>query len=139
LGKSVKLKEVLMLFDHVDLRVSNLEGARPLYDALLPAMGYSRIVQDDDENICYYHAHNDRANAFFGLVLDPGHRPNESRIALRASSPEEIDRLAEIARAAGADRFEPPAVMADYTPFYYAAFFEDADGNKLELCYRSLP
>jgi predicted lactoylglutathione lyase len=127
-----------MLFDHVDLRVRSLDDARPLYDALLPAMGYSRIVQDA-ELICYYHAHNDRANAFFGVELNPDHQPNATRIALRASSPAEVDRLAEIARVSGAGAFEPPAIMTEYTPFYYAAFFEDATGNKLEICYRSMP
>ena len=48
----------------------------------------------------------------------------------------EVDRLAEIARASGATAFEPPHVCEEYTPFYYATFFEDADGNKLEICYR---
>jgi predicted lactoylglutathione lyase len=127
-----------MLFDHVDLRVKSLDDTRPLYDALLPAMGYSRIVQDA-ELICYYHAHNDRANAFFGIELSPDHTPNETRIALRASSPTEVDRLAEIARTSGAAAFEPPAIMTEYTPFYYATFFEDANGNKLEICFRSMP
>jgi predicted lactoylglutathione lyase len=93
----------------------------------------------DAEVICYYHAHNDRANAFFGIEHEPNHKPNATRIALRASSPGEVDRLAEIARSAGAGAFEPPAIMTEYTPFYYATFFEDADGNKLEICFRSMP
>ena len=31
-----------MLFDHVDLRVSDLARVRPLYDALSAAMGFTR-------------------------------------------------------------------------------------------------
>ena len=55
---------------------------------------------------------------------------------MRAADRAEVDRLAAIAREAGAAAFEAPHVCEEYTPFYYAAFFEDADGNKLEICYR---
>lgn len=127
-----------MLFDHVDLRVSDLSGTRRLYDALLPAMGYSRLGEDG-QTICYYRPGDDRGAPFFGIDADPGHRPNASRIALRAASRDEVDRLAEVARLAGARAFEPPHVCHEYTPFYYATFFEDADGNKLEICYRAKP
>jgi catechol 2,3-dioxygenase-like lactoylglutathione lyase family enzyme len=127
-----------MLFDHVDLRVTDLAKVRPLYDALLPAMGFERVAEDAD-SICYYHPGDDRSNPFFGLVLDVGHRPNGSRLALRAADRAEVDRLAALARNAGATAFEPPAVCDEYSPLYYAAFFEDADGNKLEICYRERP
>ena len=126
-----------MLFDHVDLRVSSLAKTRGLYDALLPALGFSRVVEDQT-SICYYHPGDDRAAPFFGIDADPQHRPNASRIALRAADRKEVDRLAEVARAAGATAFEAPNLCEEYTPQYYATFFEDADGNKLEICYRSV-
>ena len=127
-----------MLFDHLDLRVSDLAKARPLYDALLPAMGYSHLVAGQD-SICYYRPGTERQSAFFGLELDPDHRPNATRVALRASSRAELDRLAAVARAAGAAAFEPPELCEEYTPLYYASFFEDADGDKLEICFREKP
>ena len=34
---------------------------------------------------------------------------------------------------------EGPEVCADYSPGYYAFFFEDPDGNKLEICCRESP
>jgi catechol 2,3-dioxygenase-like lactoylglutathione lyase family enzyme len=127
-----------MLFDHVDLRVSDFRKVRTLYDTLLPAMGFS-VVAEDDETICYYRPGRDRTTPFFGLVVDPAHHPNGTRVALRAGSRDEVDRLSDVARSAGAQAFEPPHVCEEYTPFYYAAFFEDADGNKLELCFRAVP
>ncbi len=127
-----------MLFDHVDLRVSDFSKVRDLYDALLPAMGFSRLEEDAD-TICYYRPDPDRSAPFLGLVLDSHHRPNGTRLALRAASRDEVDRLAETARSAGATAFEPPHVCEEYTPFYYAAFFEDAEGNRLEICYRCAP
>lgn len=125
-----------MLFDHVDLRVSSLAKARGLYDALLPALGFSRVTEDA-ESICYYQPGDDRTAPFFGIDAEPEHRPNGSRIALRAADRNEVDRLAKIAREAGATAFEAPHLCVEYTPHYYATFFEDADGNKLEICYRS--
>jgi predicted lactoylglutathione lyase len=124
----------MSLYDHIDLRVSDLAEVRGLYDALLPAMGYSRL-DEDGKNINYHLESDDRSKSFFGLMTDPQHRPNGTRIALRAASREDVDRLASIARQAGASSLEGPE---DYggSPRYYAAFFEDADGNKLEICFR---
>jgi predicted lactoylglutathione lyase len=131
-------KEQPMLFDHVDLRVSDLSKVRRLYDALLPAMGFSRIVEDP-QTICYYRPGEDRFEPFFGIESDSSHHTNASRVALRAADRADVDRLAGIARRAGATAFEPPHVCEEYTPFYYATFFEDAEGNKLEICYRAEP
>jgi catechol 2,3-dioxygenase-like lactoylglutathione lyase family enzyme len=127
-----------MLFDHIDLRVSSFSKVRGLYDALLPAMGCVRVVEDAD-SICYYDEKRDHAAPFFGLDLEPTHQPNGTRLALRASSRAEVDRLGEVARSTGAAAFEPPHLCEEYTPFYYATFFEDADGNKLEICFREAP
>ncbi len=127
-----------MLFDHVDLRVGDFARVRKLYDALLPAMGFSRLAEDAD-SICYYRPGGSRSEPFLGLVLDPRHRPNGTRLAFRATSRAEVDRLAEVTSVAGATAFEPPHVCEEYTPFYYACFFEDAEGNKLEICYREAP
>lgn len=127
-----------MLLDHVDLRVSDFSKVRSLYDTLLPAMGFSRI-DEDDETVCYYRPGDDRSAPFFAIAADPAHRSNGTRIALRASSRAEVDRLAAVAREAGARAFEPAQLVLEYTPFYYATFFEDADGNKLEICCREKP
>src|SRR5579863_976426 len=127
-----------MLFDHVDLRVSDFAKVRRLYDALLPAMGFSEIGEDE-QTITYYRPGARRTAPFFGIDVDPAHRANGSRIALYAPSRAEVDRLSSVAREAGATAFEPPALIEEYSPNYYASFFEDADGNKLEICFREPP
>jgi catechol 2,3-dioxygenase-like lactoylglutathione lyase family enzyme len=127
-----------MLIDHIDLRVSDFAKVRPLYDALLPAMGYSEAGEDDD-TISYYRPGGRRTAPFFGITADPAHRANGCRIALYASSRAEVDRLASVAQSAGATAFEPAALIEEYSPHYYASFFEDADGNKLEICFREPP
>jgi len=124
-----------MLYDHVDLRVANLAEARPLYDALLPAMGFTKI-NADAESVGYHRAGETGAEPFIWLIEDGNHRPNATRVALAAPSRAEVDRLAEIVRTNGSREFEPPAPIPDYGPSYYATFFQDAGGNKLEICCR---
>ena len=123
-----------MLHDHVDLRVSDIAKVRRLYDALLPALGYTRVNDDGDQ--LYYHLPGDDVD-FFGINADPEHRANGTRIAFAAANREQVDELAALARAAGAQAFEPPHLCSEYGETYYAAFFEDVDGNKFEICSRA--
>jgi catechol 2,3-dioxygenase-like lactoylglutathione lyase family enzyme len=131
---SHKPEDPAMLHDHTDLRVSNIAKVQPLYDALLPALGYTRVTGDGKVERCY-HPPGENVD-FFGLTADPDHQANGTRIAFRGSTREEVNRLAEIARSAGAQQFEAPHECTEYTPPYYATFFEDADGNKFEICVR---
>jgi len=124
-----------MLLDHIDFRVRDFAGTRALYDALLPAMGYTR-VNADDESAGYHQPGETGAEPFFWLVGDPNHKPNGTRVALAARDRAQVDRLAELALKAGATAFEAPALIEEYGAKYYAAFFEDAEGNKLEICCR---
>jgi len=124
-----------MLIDHLDVRVSSLAGSRPLYDALLGALGFSKIDPFDD-GVAYYHPSKDPDFPFFSLLLDESHHANETRTAFAARTRADVDRIAAIAHRSGARNFEPPALCPEYSERYYASFFEDADGNKLEVCCR---
>jgi catechol 2,3-dioxygenase-like lactoylglutathione lyase family enzyme len=125
-----------VLFDHVDIRVQDLAAARPLFDALLPAMGFSKI-NADEESAGYHQPEEDGSQPFLWLVEDASHRPAATRIAFSAPSRAEVDRLAALAEHNGARVFEPAALVAEYGPKYYATFFEDASGNKYEICCRA--
>ena len=71
--------------------------------------------------------------AFFGVTESAGHVANENRIAFWAETDAEVDRVAEVARLAGARNLEGPLAHA---PGYYAVFFEDPCGNRFEVCCR---
>jgi predicted lactoylglutathione lyase len=73
---------------------------------------------------------------FFGFTQSKEHQPNENRIAFWTESREEVDRLAEVVRKAGGSNLEGPMLCREYTPGYFAAFFDDPSGNKLEICCR---
>jgi catechol 2,3-dioxygenase-like lactoylglutathione lyase family enzyme len=124
--------------DHIDLRVRNIESARRFYSQVLPAIGFTRPGDTGPEWYNWY-VPGEGKSEFFGFTEDPEHRPNGSRISFWADSREEVDRVAEVVRSAGGKVLEGPELCVDYTPDYYAFFFEDPDGNKLEICCRTTP
>ena len=70
------------------------------------------------------------------MIADPDHVANKTRLAFGAATRDEVDRLAAIANASGARAYEPPALCDEIAPNYYASFFEDVDGNRLEIVCR---
>ena len=120
-------------YDHIDLRVRSLAEVKPFYAALLPALGFTKDISTGPW-LEYGAQDGSAAPDFFGIIESATHVPNENRIAFWADSIAEVDRLATIVRAAGGRNIEGPAYEADY---YYAVFFEDPTGNRLEVCHRT--
>ena len=119
--------------DHIDLRVPNLAAVRPFYQVLLPALGFTKDVSDQIWFQFEAESSSGRGE-FFGITESASHIPNETRIAFWAESTAEVDRLAEIVHRAGGRNIEGPGY--DESPAYYALFFEDPCGNRLEICHR---
>jgi hypothetical protein len=123
------------LFDHIDLRVTNLQAADTLYSVLLPAIGFpARRVGAD--HIAYDSAREHSKPEFVSLIGDPEHVPNQTRIAFWCDTREEVDQVAAVLPRAAALNVEGPMFNPEYEPGYYAIFFEDPCGNRLEVCCR---
>jgi catechol 2,3-dioxygenase-like lactoylglutathione lyase family enzyme len=120
-------------YDHIDFRVRDVRALAPFYDTLMPALGFSRIVRGQ-RGRTYYQA--ERHLPFFWLAQAKAGAPNRSRIAFAAATRKDVDRVAAVARRAGARKLEGPQVCRSYSQPYYAVFFEDRDGNKFEVCCR---
>ncbi|HSI85986.1 MAG: VOC family protein [Candidatus Methylacidiphilales bacterium] len=127
------------IFDHIDLRVPNLAAATPFYVELLPALGFTQgsdmpgwlqFYQGTDDGRS---AGNSTPTAFFGVAEDPDYVANATRIAFWADTAAEVDRLGDLLHRIGAQNIEGPAWE---DPGYYAVFFEDPCGNRLEVCHR---
>ena len=121
-------------YDHIDLRVRSLPEARVFYEALLPALGFTRRIEVDGWLQFEAVGGGGGSTEFFGVTEAPGHRANECRIAFWAESTAEVDRLASIVVQTGGRQIEGPAYLEG--PGYYALFFEDPSGNRLEICHR---
>lgn len=121
-------------YDHIDLRAPRLAEVTLFYELLLPALGFTRKVEV--EGWLQFEAGDGDITEFFGVTESADHVANENRIAFWAGTAEEVNRLAEIATRAGARNIEGPM---PYEPGYYAVFFEDPCGNRLEVCHRTTP
>lgn len=124
--------------DHIDLRVKNFDRAMKFYRKLLPELGFT-CDRSDEIWGTFYSAGGDRPAEFFGFTEDREHQPNGTRIAFWAETRDEVDRVAELVRQNGGKILEGPGLCEEYSPGYYAFFFQDPDGNKLEICCRENP
>ena len=122
----------MRILDHIDLRVRSLTEVRSFYQTLLPALGFDRDAKIEGW-IQYERAGDQAKTEFFGVTESKHHVANECRIAFWASSVVDVDRLAKVAIRAGAHNIEGPGFEI---PGYYAVFFEDASGNRFEICHR---
>ncbi len=124
-----------MIFDHIDLRVTDIERVQKFYDAFLRPFGFRGRPQEDG-TLLYFRLENRHVREAIAVIGDARHRPNATRLALRAASRDDVDRIAAIAAAAGAGNYEAPALCDEIAENYYASFFEDPDGNRLEVVCR---
>jgi catechol 2,3-dioxygenase-like lactoylglutathione lyase family enzyme len=122
-------------YDHIDLRVRDRARAQQFFSKVLPALGFTRD-QSGSEWGAFDTGVEEKPTEFFGFTEDANHRPNETRIAFWADTPKEVDQVARAVRQAGGKNIEGPRIWPEYSPGYYALFFEDPDGNKLEVCCR---
>ncbi len=127
------LRAVTRRYDHIDLRVRSLAEVRDFYTTLLPALGFTQQVEVEGW-LQFESAGGDGTADFFGVTESSHHVANECRIAFWADSPSLVDQLAAIAVQAGARQVEGPGYQEG--PGYYAVFFEDPNGNRLEICHR---
>jgi len=56
-------------------------------------------------------------------------------LAWNAQSRKDVDALHELLGRIGATVTDPPALYPEYAEGYYAVFFCDPDGLKLEYCF----
>jgi len=125
------------LYSHVDLRVRDRERAVAFYDPIIRCFGFVLDDRKPGDDWPTWRRPGDPRNAeFFGFEVDEHHKPNDCRIAFQCESKEDVERITAIAVASGAVDMDGPLYL---TPTYYASFFDDPDGNKLELCFLTSP
>lgn len=124
-------------FGHVDLRVNSREEARVFYAQLLPELGFTRFHHGKQFDT-FTVPGDPPFEPWVGYIEDVDHQPNGNRLAFAVSSRAEVDRLAEVARIAGAGSISGPKPMPGYDEGYYAVFFDDPSGNALEIVHTTM-
>jgi catechol-2,3-dioxygenase len=126
-------KDSMYPFGHIDLRVRDLDAVYPFYARLLPELGFRNEWRGEGA-FSFLAEGKFPKLSWFGVIEDRNHLPNATRLAFAVESHGEVDRLAEIVRAGGGTNIEGPEGMP-YMRVYYALYFEDPSGNRLEIYY----
>jgi catechol 2,3-dioxygenase-like lactoylglutathione lyase family enzyme len=121
--------------DHIDLRVKNLEAADAFYRKILPALGFPKR-NIEKTGVSFDSAREHIKPEFISLIEDPDHVPNKTRIAFWCDSQAGVDDFVRTLKDTPAKNVEGPMFCPEYSPIYYAVFFEDPCGNRLEVCCR---
>ncbi|MDP9189487.1 MAG: VOC family protein [Actinomycetota bacterium] len=131
--------------DHLDLVVSDLERALEFYGGLLEPLGYvrrSEIEGERGERVVYLGREGGRGSLSLRESPDGREQRRFDRydlgihhICFAADSRERVDSIFAWLASAGAEIESAPREY-DYTPGYYAVFFYDPDGIKLEVLHR---
>jgi catechol 2,3-dioxygenase-like lactoylglutathione lyase family enzyme len=123
--------------NHVALTVSDLERSEAFYNTLLEFLGYEQ-AENIPQLILW-------ASPNGVITISPSHpeSPNQKHdryspglhhLAFSADDREQVDQLYQLLVERGVEILDPPAEY-DYMPGYYALYFLDPDGIKLELTH----
>ncbi|MEQ1769723.1 MAG: VOC family protein [Devosia sp.] len=109
------------LFDHLHLKVKDLEKSRKFYASILDVLGIELIADE-------HHLNADE------LWIDVGEQPSRVHFAFQAKDPDMVRRWYEAGIKAGGRDNGPPGERK-YHPGYYAAFLLDPDGHNVEAVF----
>jgi glyoxylase I family protein len=125
---------------HVFLSVKDLARSRAFYAALMPRLGYPGVSDFEGGPVVGWYGSGGSfwikpADARYAGDAFSKDRVGLCEVAFRAESRAQVDALARDVAAWGGTILDPPREYPEYVPGYYAVFFADPDGIKLELVH----
>ena len=121
--------------DHIYVTASNLDRSETFYDVVMRVLGFrkNQFQLNGEKHIQYYNRH-------FGYVLRPArskdpHNPNAPGLhhfCLRVESEKEVKEAARRLKEQHISVSEPKH-YPEYAPDYFAVYFCDPDGLRLEI------
>jgi glyoxylase I family protein len=126
---------------HLDLTVTDPAKSRPLYELFLGHLGFT--LKNAGAEWAGFGL-GDKRYPCITLLKAKGRNAARKHdryssglhhLAMRARSRDDVDALYKKLKKFGATILDAPAEYADYGKGYYAVFFADPDGIKLEYAY----
>jgi len=122
--------------DHVYIAARDLERSEHFYDRFMEGLGFrkNRDMIDGDRHVHYY-------NRLFGFTLRPAREnsadhdpygPGLHHLCFRVLDETAVDRAARLLRDNHLEVTEP-RYYTEHAKDYYAIFFSDPDGVRLEI------
>ena len=112
------------LFDHVHLRVTDVEASKRFYKAVFAALGLPDVLVEGKGSFHADELFVDKATDYVTRV----------HIAFQAADRDIVNAFHKVALAAGGRDNGAPRERS-YHPGYYGAFVLDPDGNNVEAVY----
>jgi catechol 2,3-dioxygenase-like lactoylglutathione lyase family enzyme len=119
------------VFDHVTIRVSDLETSHRFYELALATLGFAEPTSDGH----FFEWHD------FSISQAADDRPLTRNLhaAFVAQSREAVDEWWRTMTEAGFREDGEPGPRPQYSPEYYGAFVLDPDGNSVEAVHGEWP
>lgn len=122
------------MLHHLSLGVRDLHAAGRFYDAVLAALGYRRVFEDDT---AIGYGLVDEEDVLCLKLRDDATAPGPGfHLAFAAQSPAQVDAFHAAAMATGGRDNGPAGLRPDYGDSYYASFVVDPDGHRIEAVTR---
>jgi catechol 2,3-dioxygenase-like lactoylglutathione lyase family enzyme len=115
------------MYDHVGLRVGDIEASIRFYTAVLSPLGH--VLCSSGEG---YAGFGPKGEPALWLHLNKGRKADGAHIAFRAADHDAVKRFHSEGLKAGGRDNGGAGPRKDYSPTYYAAFLIDPDGNNVE-------
>jgi catechol 2,3-dioxygenase-like lactoylglutathione lyase family enzyme len=120
------------MYDHIGLRVKDIEASKKFYKALLAPLGYG--LDSEGEG---YAGFGPKAAPALWLHATSLKSSSGVHLAFKAPDRKSVDAFHRAGLKAGGKDNGAPGLRTDYSPKYYAAFIIDPDGNNVEaVCTR---
>lgn len=117
------------MYDHIGLRVKNLDAAVRFYTAALAPLG--NVLGPHDKS--YAGIGPKDAPALW--LYENSAAGTGTHLAFRAPDHASVDKFYAAGLKAGGRDNGTPGLRIDYSPDYYAAFLIDPDGNNVEAVF----
>lgn len=127
----------MSVISHITLGTNDKARSAVFYDAVLGALGFSRLQKPPEKPLAY--ERNQQMPTIY--IYSPENKlpatwGNGTHIAFIAESKAEVHNFHEAALQNGGTSEGQPGPRPQYGDSYYAAYVRDPDGNKLQaVCY----